>query len=338
MWGAQRRGQQLEGQVAMAIIDQAALTRPATASGPLIAPAERVPTAPMPRQLVAAAREPRDEEFAVRLDLAGARVVAVIRGEGDPREWWTAIWLMAGSGSGSGSGVSGPPAPGVRLQALPAGLSAVAIRPPSGDLTLAVSEVIEPDWQRAAVRAALDAERRRARVPVAGAAGLAAAAARLRELLSAVPVRAAVALAAAIILAVSVAAVVALTRPHQGPVVGLSGAGPAPVPAQHHAGGRSSHPASDPTVRALAPPSATSAKSHRATPKPSGRPTRKSSPAPSPRPSHSASSRPSPSPRPSSTPSSPPPTSPNPTPSPSPTPTPSQSGTCVTVLGVRICL
>jgi hypothetical protein len=313
----------------MAIIDQAELTRPATASGQLIGPADRVPTAPMPRQLVAAAREPREEEFAARLDLAGVKVVAVIRGEGDPREWWTAIWLTA-----AGTGASGPPAPGVRLQALPAGLSAVAVRPPSGDLTLAVSDVIEPDWQRSAVRAALDADRRRARVPVPGAAWLAVVLARLRGLMSAAPARAAVALAAAVILAVSVAAVVALTRPHQGRAVGLSGPGSASVPAQHQTGGRSSQSASGPAARALAPPAGTAARGHRATPKPSASPTRKTSPAPSPSPSHSASSSPSPSPTPSSTPSSPPPTSPSPTPS----PTPTNSGGCVTVLGVRVCL
>lgn len=66
----------------------------ARAAGP---PRGPVPSAPMPPGLIAAARELRSHDAAVRLDVAGADLVAVVGGPGDPREWWTAIWQFAGS-------------------------------------------------------------------------------------------------------------------------------------------------------------------------------------------------------------------------------------------------
>ncbi len=60
-----------------------------------------VPSAPMPPSLVAAASDARQRDVPVRLDVAGAEVIAVVSGDGDPREWWTAIWEMAGPDDGS---------------------------------------------------------------------------------------------------------------------------------------------------------------------------------------------------------------------------------------------
>ncbi|HTZ92715.1 MAG TPA: hypothetical protein VMB74_10000 [Streptosporangiaceae bacterium] len=54
------------------------------------------PSAPLPPALLAAARDLRGDDVAVRLKVAGADVVAVVGGPGDPREWWTAIWQAAG--------------------------------------------------------------------------------------------------------------------------------------------------------------------------------------------------------------------------------------------------
>lgn len=56
-----------------------------------------VPTAPMPASLVAAAHDPRLNDVAVRLDVAGTEIIAVVGGAGDPREWWTAIWRITGA-------------------------------------------------------------------------------------------------------------------------------------------------------------------------------------------------------------------------------------------------
>lgn len=49
----------------------------------------------MPPSLVAVAREARAEDVAVRLEVAGSEVIAVIGGAGDPDEWWSAIRLIA---------------------------------------------------------------------------------------------------------------------------------------------------------------------------------------------------------------------------------------------------
>jgi hypothetical protein len=49
-----------------------------------------------PPNLLAAARDLRGHDVPVRLDVAGAEVIAIVGGPGDPREWWTAIWHTAG--------------------------------------------------------------------------------------------------------------------------------------------------------------------------------------------------------------------------------------------------
>jgi hypothetical protein len=54
------------------------------------------PAAPMPPSLLAAARDLRSWDVPVRLDIAGAKAVAIVGGSGDPREWWSAIWQLAG--------------------------------------------------------------------------------------------------------------------------------------------------------------------------------------------------------------------------------------------------
>jgi hypothetical protein len=53
-----------------------------------------------PPNLLAAARDLRGHDVPVRLDVAGAEVIAVVGGPGDPREWWTAIWQTAGQNAG----------------------------------------------------------------------------------------------------------------------------------------------------------------------------------------------------------------------------------------------
>jgi hypothetical protein len=53
-----------------------------------------------PPNLLAAARDLRGRDVPVRLDVAGAEVIAVVGGPGDPREWWKAIWQTAGPDAG----------------------------------------------------------------------------------------------------------------------------------------------------------------------------------------------------------------------------------------------
>ena len=50
----------------------------------------------MPPSLLAAARDLHPFDVPVRLEVAGASAVAVVGGAGDPREWWSAIWQLAG--------------------------------------------------------------------------------------------------------------------------------------------------------------------------------------------------------------------------------------------------
>jgi hypothetical protein len=69
-----------------------AFERIAAAAG---APVSAVPDAPVPPQLIAAARDGRLEDVPVRLDVIGSEVFAVVSGPGDPREWWTAVWSLA---------------------------------------------------------------------------------------------------------------------------------------------------------------------------------------------------------------------------------------------------
>jgi hypothetical protein len=101
MWRDRRRIQRLEDELARAQADHAKLRRrleqieviAAAAGG---AQEDSVPSGPMPAGLVAAARELHSRDLPVRLDVAGSEVIAVVGGGGDPREWWNAIWQIAG--------------------------------------------------------------------------------------------------------------------------------------------------------------------------------------------------------------------------------------------------
>ncbi len=102
MWRRWRRLRQLEAELARAGADQADLRRRveqfeliAAAAG---AAQQPVPLAPMPPSLVAAAADARSRDVPVRLSVAGTEVIAVVSGDGDPRQWWTAIWGLTGPG------------------------------------------------------------------------------------------------------------------------------------------------------------------------------------------------------------------------------------------------
>jgi hypothetical protein len=71
-----------------------------TATPPRPGQASTVPLAPLPANLLAAARDLRGHDVPVRLEVAGAEVIAIVGGPGDPREWWTAIWQAAGPDAG----------------------------------------------------------------------------------------------------------------------------------------------------------------------------------------------------------------------------------------------
>jgi len=86
----------LADELAQARAEQAELRRRVTAFE-MIAAAAALPdlAAPVPPALAAAARELRASEVSVRLDVAGAEVVAVVAGAGDPSQWWAAICRLA---------------------------------------------------------------------------------------------------------------------------------------------------------------------------------------------------------------------------------------------------
>lgn len=86
---AEARAEQAELRRRMAAFEMIA----ATAAAPdLAAP-------PVPPILAAAARELRATEVPVRLDVAGAEVIAVVGGAGDPRLWWAEICRLAAPGA-----------------------------------------------------------------------------------------------------------------------------------------------------------------------------------------------------------------------------------------------
>jgi len=68
------------------------------------------PLAPLPPNLLAAARELRGRDVPVRLEVAGAEVVAIVGGPGDPKEWWRAIWRTAGPAGSETADVEEAPA------------------------------------------------------------------------------------------------------------------------------------------------------------------------------------------------------------------------------------
>jgi hypothetical protein len=132
MWRRRRRIQQLEVEIAQGKAERAELRRRldwfeaiaaaagaappgtdphgtglASTASPSTGPAraEQQSTVPAPPpNLLAAARDIRGHDVPVRLDVAGAEVIAVVGGPGDPREWWKAIWQTAGPDAGAETG------------------------------------------------------------------------------------------------------------------------------------------------------------------------------------------------------------------------------------------
>jgi hypothetical protein len=96
--------QRLEDAVAEATASQAELARRvelfAAAAGAELS--DQPAAADVPRTLIAAAQDPR-QDAPVHLDVAGREFIAVVGGEGgDPHEWWAAIQhLVARPRSGS---------------------------------------------------------------------------------------------------------------------------------------------------------------------------------------------------------------------------------------------
>jgi hypothetical protein len=217
---------------------------------------------------------------------------------------------------------------------LPQGLSALAHRDPRGNLVIYVSASLDASRQRAAVMQAIRATQRtgwRAGLPPVGIALILAARTVLRRAGAALRVRpVAWSAAATATVAGAATAGVLLTSPsHQaippaaaGPSLGPGAAAPStpssqPRPA--HPGHRTRPGTASPRLVASggSPGAAQPATSSQPTPAPG------SAPAPAP-------TEPAPSTAPS-----PAPTEPAPSPSPSPT---GGSGTCVTVLGITVCL
>lgn len=101
MWWRRRSLRRLADEVAETRADQVEVRRrlehfemiaAAAGAGP-----RSVPLAPMPPELVAAAHQLGAGDAPVRLEVAGSEVIAVVGGEGDPREWWMAIWQAVGA-------------------------------------------------------------------------------------------------------------------------------------------------------------------------------------------------------------------------------------------------
>jgi hypothetical protein len=92
--------QQLEHAVAEAKASQAELTRRVELFEKIAAAAgvelsDQSAAAEVPRPLMAAAQDPR-QDTPVHLDVAGHEFIAVVGGEGgDPHEWWAAIQQLA---------------------------------------------------------------------------------------------------------------------------------------------------------------------------------------------------------------------------------------------------
>jgi hypothetical protein len=103
VWQEKRRQRirQLEDAVAEAKASQAELARRVELFEKIAAAAgvelsDRPPASAVPKPLMAAAQDPR-QDAPVHLDVAGREFVAVVGGEGgDPHEWWAAIQHLAG--------------------------------------------------------------------------------------------------------------------------------------------------------------------------------------------------------------------------------------------------
>jgi hypothetical protein len=229
------------------------------------------------------------------------------------------------------AGVAAPEHFVIRLERvpMPAGLKAVAHLDPQGDLIIYISDALDADGARAAVRVAIRAWRRthwRTRgLPPAGVALLLALPQLLRGAARALRAKPAAWAAAATALAAGgVAAAIFITSvPHQ-PISSGPGRPPAfssTQPHRTHGGPARQRAGVQPVAATPSAPGATSV-----TPKPARTPGPSGHPSPAPPPARSPS--PSPSPEPSQ--------------SPSPSPTPSPSGgkpsPCVTVLVVRTCI
>lgn len=101
MWRKRPGVRRLGDELAQARLEQAELRRRLEAFEMIAAAAgaavHAMPAAPVPPALIAAAGEQRSDDVPVRLDVAGDEVYAVVGGPGDAREWWSAIWRLAGS-------------------------------------------------------------------------------------------------------------------------------------------------------------------------------------------------------------------------------------------------
>jgi hypothetical protein len=224
---------------------------------------------------------------------------------------------------------------------LPAGLSAIAREDDDGELTITVSDTLEPDQRRAAVRVALRATRRHdwrlGLLPVPAFAFLPAIRAGVRNLgrLLRVHAAATTVVTSSVVLGVAGAAVMIATVPHAHN--GASQAGPSYRPSP--AVGQPIGPRTGSTSRSGATPS------HGGSTGPGvvAVATHRSGPGQGPRPVPSASASTQPAtgtsaPEPSSS-ASPPAGNPSPTPTPAPSsPSSGGGGTCVRVLGIVICV
>jgi hypothetical protein len=109
VWRTRHRLRRLESELAAGKAERAELRQRlewfetiAAAAG--AAPPSTVPTTPLPPNLIAAARDSRAQDVAVRLEVAGTEVIAVIGEAGDPDEWWTAIRRITGTDAANPEG------------------------------------------------------------------------------------------------------------------------------------------------------------------------------------------------------------------------------------------
>jgi hypothetical protein len=202
---------------------------------------------------------------------------------------------------------------------LPPGLSALAQRGPDDQLTVYVSDALPAGRQRAAVRTALRASRRRdwrTLLPAPSVALLALGMGWLRKAAGMLRAHWVAWGTASAVVAVGSAAVYLAAVPHgHGPVSAARPAAPAaspsPVPSQPAA-----HPRRSPGVHPTRGASATAAA-------PAGSPQSVATLAAQPTPTANV---PSPAPSPSAS------------PAPSPSPSPQDSGPCIILLGIRVCV